>query len=767
MSLTHRTHRPRFSIPVFSLLLCGSLVAAPAAPQTCQPTDVAITGSSPTDAAALTADCTALLSIKDALRGTGTLNWATDVAIGSWDGITLRASDRSRVTKLSRDGGNLNGTIPGGVSKLTELTRLDLRNNQLSERIPDLNALTKLTRLLLGNNDLSGPIPDLSALNSLITLALQHNDLSGPIPDLSALTNLRFLYLNDNELTGEIPDLSALTELRELRLSNNELIAEIPDLSALTKLAWLYLNDNGLTGEIPDLSALTNLRLLNFGSNRLTGTIDAASFPAGLSHLFLDRNELTGEIPDLSGLTRLAFLYLHDNRLTGSIPASLGSVTGLVRLHLARNGLTGSIPSQLGSLTDLEVLSLCETNLTASETLPTALETLRLSHLLAVWGCVRIEDATAAEGEPLNFKVTHSVWPARGGGGLRVVYRTQDVTAQRGADYAASPDRHSGSVMIPGIAPGASSASGTIEVATVADRIEENDETFRVIVETDTPNWARIVVPLPTVATGTIQNASGTLPGPSAPPPSEDEDDAPQPTPGPTPGPTPQPQPQPEPEPAPKPLSAASFDVEGANCDEDLCRALTDAELRFIDTSTGDVRSREWDFGDDGRQQRSATVRRTWSEPGFYTVTLRVSDDARELTASRTLLVEAAAPAGSCVADDETRCLQDSRFAVTASWWTAGGENGPGKVVREGTNESALFHFSFDRGDNWEMLVKVLDACGVNEHVWVYGASATDLGYRIRVTDTVTGRVRDYENGPGMAAAAITDGTAFSEPCGG
>ena len=98
-------------------------------------------------------------------------------------------------------------------------------------------------------------------------------------------------------------------------------------------------------------------------------------------------------------------------------------------------------------------------------------------------------------------------------------------------------------------------------------------------------------------------------------------------------------------------------------------------------------------------------------------------------------------------------------------WWTAGGEGGPGKVVREGTNDSALFHF-FEPGDNWEVLVKVLDGCSVNGHVWVYGASATTLGYRIRVTDTVTGAVREYLNEDGRRADAITDSEAFAGACG-
>ncbi|MXX74226.1 MAG: hypothetical protein F4Y77_02330 [Holophagales bacterium] len=59
------------------------------------------------------------------------------------------------------------------------------------------------------------------------------------------------------------------------------------------------------------------------------------------------------------------------------------------------------------------------------------------------------------------------------------------------------------------------------------------------------------------------------------------------------------------------------------------------------------------------------------------------------------------------------------------------------------------------------MLIKLLDGCSANGHVWVFGAATTDLGYVIRVTDTATGAVKEYRNEPGMPADAITDVAAF------
>ncbi len=199
-----------------------------------------------------------------------------------------------------------------------------------------------------------------------------------------------------------------------------------------------------------------------------------------------------------------------------------------------------------------------------------------------------------------------------------------------------------------------------------------------------------------------------------------------------------------------------------AECEAGLCRARTGEPVSFRDASAGSVRSRMWEFGD-GRRSRSASPSHAWASPGFHEVALLVSDGSVDSTASLMFLVDAAEPAGTCAADAWTRCLGDSRYAVTVEWRGAGGETGRGRVAPAGTNESGMFRF-FD-ASNWEVLIKVLDGCDANGHAWVFGASTTDLGYVIRVMDTATAAVKEYRNEPGTAAAAITDVKAFPEGC--
>ena len=174
-----------------------------------------------------------------------------------------------------------------------------------------------------------------------------------------------------------------------------------------------------------------------------------------------------------------------------------------------------------------------------------------------------------------------------------------------------------------------------------------------------------------------------------------------------------------------------------------------------------------WDFGTSAeypalKADIDGDGRSTWQEFGDQRG--RGDDDGEPPPGNDDDDDDGAADEGTCVPDDETRCLLRSRYAVTVDWWHADG-SGRGAAVDAGTDDSALFYF-FEPGDNWEVLIKVLDGCSVNGHVWVYAASTTDLGYLVRVTDTVTGTAREYRNEPGRPAPAITDATAFPNVCG-
>ncbi|MEM1207230.1 MAG: penicillin acylase family protein, partial [Acidobacteriota bacterium] len=115
----------------------------------------------------------------------------------------------------------------------------------------------------------------------------------------------------------------------------------------------------------------------------------------------------------------------------------------------------------------------------------------------------------------------------------------------------------------------------------------------------------------------------------------------------------------------------------------------------------------------------------------------------------------------ACGSSETTLCFQGERFAATLAWRSPDRGAGAGRVVPGGTDASGNFYFFTP--DNWEMLVKVLDGCGVNGHYWVYASGASDVEWELEVEDLRTEARWSVSNPLGRRSPAITDTAAF--PC--
>jgi hypothetical protein len=103
------------------------------------------------------------------------------------------------------------------------------------------------------------------------------------------------------------------------------------------------------------------------------------------------------------------------------------------------------------------------------------------------------------------------------------------------------------------------------------------------------------------------------------------------------------------------------------------------------------------------------------------------------------------------------------RFEVRAVWSDASGARHEATPVKR-TKEAGFFWF-FDAG-NVELVVKVLDGCGVNGSFWVFVAGLTDLGVEIVARDLVSGAARTYTSEPRAPLRPVLDIEAFEAPCG-
>lgn len=116
-------------------------------------------------------------------------------------------------------------------------------------------------------------------------------------------------------------------------------------------------------------------------------------------------------------------------------------------------------------------------------------------------------------------------------------------------------------------------------------------------------------------------------------------------------------------------------------------------------------------------------------------------------------------PASTCVQDTSTLCLSGSRFAVTAQWRTTDGNSGQGTAV---PLTSDTGYFWFFGSSSVEVVIKVLNGCGLNSNYWVFAGGLTNVNVVMTIRDTNTGTVKTYTNSPNTAFQPIQDTAAFA-----
>jgi plastocyanin len=188
--------------------------------------------------------------------------------------------------------------------------------------------------------------------------------------------------------------------------------------------------------------------------------------------------------------------------------------------------------------------------------------------------------------------------------------------------------------------------------------------------------------------------------------------------------------------------------------------------VTFTDTSTGSPTSWSWNFGDpaSGGSNTSTAQGPThaFQSAGTFTVSLQATNASGSNTTTKNVTVSNGGPL-VCVEDNETMCLNNGRFAVTAEWTKPDTTSGHGNKVRL-TGDSGYFWF-FDPA-NIEMVIKVLNGCAIEGHsYWVFAAGLTNVKVELKVVDTTTGAVYQKENPLNTAFIPIQDTSAFPASC--
>jgi len=232
--------------------------------------------------------------------------------------------------------------------KSNKVKSLLLSNNKLNSLPPEITKLVNLTDLNLWGNQLKEIPPEIWDLANLTNLGLSSNQLEEIPPEIWDLANLTKLSLSSNQLQEIPPEIWNLANLTELYLVANQLKEIPPEIWDLVNLTILSLSSNQLKEIPPEVWNFQNLELLDFTQNDLISLPAEITKLVSLKVLELSENQLKEIPPEIWELVNLTSLNLWGNQLT-TLPESIWNLVNLTTLDLSNNKLN-SLPIEISKI---------------------------------------------------------------------------------------------------------------------------------------------------------------------------------------------------------------------------------------------------------------------------------------------------------------------------------------------------------------------------------------------------------------------------------
>lgn len=209
--------------------------------------------------------------------------------------VPAKVSTLVKLHTLTLDANYFNDSVPDWLDLFSNLSILSLKSNRFKGQFPNsICRIKTLAAISMSHNELSGKLPGLSTLTSLHVLDLRENNLDSELPVMPK--GLVTALLSKNSFSGKIPEhFGDLGQLQHLDLSFNYLSGvPLSALFSLPNISYLNLASNNLSGTLPDqLDCGDKLGFVDISSNRLIGRLPSCLYTSDNRVVKFDGNCLS------------------------------------------------------------------------------------------------------------------------------------------------------------------------------------------------------------------------------------------------------------------------------------------------------------------------------------------------------------------------------------------------------------------------------------------------------------------------------------------
>ena len=247
-------------------------------------------------------------------------------------------------------------TFPQGLSRLCNLTFLDISKNQFQILPSVMQTCTRLITLSAKDNLLTEIPPWISCLSNLRDLRLARNSEISSLPfQIADLKKLHELDLEENDVGFPPPAIfdagldSVKSYLSRLQHAPQEKLVDLSGVMMATfschpyiasfALKKMILRQCGLKEVNPNISRLSSLEELDISHNLLRHVPVSIGELKVLQYLNIENNQIKELEGSLGQCMNLRTLIVANNQLT-FLPTSLGFATNLKTLSVSGNAFT-------------------------------------------------------------------------------------------------------------------------------------------------------------------------------------------------------------------------------------------------------------------------------------------------------------------------------------------------------------------------------------------------------------------------------------------